>query len=142
MRVILPRGSASRVIVDTSVWIDYLNGRETKLTDWLDHHLDGWPLGLLDIILCEVLQGFRDDAEFELVSSRLQAIQVHSTGGMDFALDCAANYRRLRSLGNTVRKTVDCWIATFCLRNDFFLLHSDRDFDAFEEHLGLKVLHV
>jgi predicted nucleic acid-binding protein len=129
------------VIVDTSVWVDYLRGVSTSQTDWLNAEMDNQPLGLTDLILCEVLQGLVDDRHFADVLRRLLAFQVFATGGIRFSVAAAQNYRVLRSRGKTVRKTADCLIATFCLLHGHMLLHNDRDFDHFEKELGLKVLH-
>lgn len=128
------------VIVDASVWIDYLKGIKTPQAEWLDAHLDSQGLGLTDITLCEVLQGVKDRHQQAQTQARLLAFEIFPTGGVELALAAADNYRRLRELGITVRKTIDCWIATFCLREEHSLLHSDRDFKGFEEHLGLKVV--
>jgi predicted nucleic acid-binding protein len=129
------------VIVDTTVWVDYLRGVRNPQTDWLDAQLDRQRLGLTDIILCEVLQGVRDDLATSNVERKLTKLEVFETGGMALAREAARNYRTLRSRGHTVRKTIDCWIATFCLREGHSLLHRDPGFDPFEELLGLSVIH-
>ena len=129
------------VIVDTTVWIDYFNDIRNPETDWLDVELDRQRLGLTDIILCEVLQGVRDDAAAATVERQLFGLEVFETGGVDLARASAKNYRMLRSRGHTVRKTIDCLIATFCLRERHSLLHRDRDFDPFERLLNLSVIH-
>jgi predicted nucleic acid-binding protein len=129
----------SLVIVDASVWIDYLKGITTTQTEWLDSHLGEQRLGLTDISLCEVLQGVRPH-EATRIRDYLLSFEVLPTGGTGLALDAAENYRALRALGITVRKTIDCWIAAFCLREGHTLLHSDRDFQGFEQHLGLQVV--
>ena len=128
-------------IVDTTVWIDYFRGRSNPHTEWLDREVSRQRLGLTDIILCELLQGIRDDAIFERVRRDLSHFEVFDTGGEMLAVTAARNYRSLRSRGITVRKTIDCLIATFCLMEDHTLLHRDRDFDVFETHLGLRVVH-
>ena len=127
-------------IVDSSVWIDYFNGVITPQTELLDAALGRREIGLGDIILAEVLQGFRDQRDFERARDALLRFPVFSIGGVDIALKSAANFRLLRRRGITVRKTVDCLIATFVIESGFSLLHSDRDFDAFEVHLGLDVV--
>ena len=129
------------VIVDTTVWIDYFHDIRNFETDWLDVELDRQRLGLTDIILCEVLQGVRDEAAAATVERQLFGLEVFETGGVDLARASAKNYRMLRSRGHTVRKTIDCLIATFCLRERHSLLHRDRDFDAFERLLNLSVIH-
>ena len=129
------------VIVDTTVWIDYLQGIRNPETDWLEAELDRQRLGLTDVILCEVLQGVRDEATATTVERQLLKLEVFQTGGVDLARESAKNYRTLRARGHTVRKTIDCLIATFCLRGQHSLLHPDRDFDAFERFLNLSVVH-
>ena len=128
------------VIVDTTVWIDYLGGITNLQTSWLDRELD--RLGLTDIILCEVLQGVRTDAAFHRVRRELLKFEVFQAGGIDLAVTAAVNYRSLRQHGYTVRKTIDCLIASFCLLQGHWLLHRDHDFDPFEKHLGLRVVHA
>jgi predicted nucleic acid-binding protein len=129
-------------IVDTTVWIDYLRGRATAQTVWLEQHVAIETIGLTDLILCEVLQGVRDERELPKFQKDLLAFQVFDTGSANLALAAAANYRALRRRGRTVRGTIDCLIATFCLLNGHTLLHDDRDYDAFEEELGLAVVHA
>lgn len=130
------------VIVDTTVWVDYFRDVSHPETDWLESELDRQRLGIIDIILCEVLQGVRDDAEATSVERQLLKLEVFHTGGIDLARDAARNYRTLRSHGHTVRKTIDCLIATFCIREQHSLLHRDRDFDPFETFLALSVIHL
>ncbi len=128
-------------IVDTSVWIDYLLDIENLQTLWLDRELASGGLGLTDLILCEVLQGVRGEKMFAKISRQLTKFPVFSTGGQELALASARNFRSLRTRGVTVRKTIDCIIATHCIRQGHILLHRDRDFDPFERHLGLRVVH-
>ena len=128
------------VIVDTTVWIDYLRGAGNPETVWLDRELTHQRFGLTDLILCEVLQDVRDSSAFLQVRDELLNFHVFSTGGPDLAIAAAGNYRTLREQGHTVRKTIDCLIATYCIANGFQLLHHDSDFDPFEGHLGLDVL--
>jgi predicted nucleic acid-binding protein len=128
------------VIVDTTVWIDYLGGVRNAEADWLDRELDRQRLGLTDLILCEVLQGIRDDIAFGRVLREFRRFEIFTTGGEELAVASARNYRTLRQRGHTVRKTIDCWIATFCIREKHALLHRDRDFDPFETLLGLAVI--
>lgn len=129
------------VIVDATVWIDYLRGTVNSETTWLDRELDKQRIGLTDLTLCEVLQGVRNDEHFVQVRDDLLKFHVFQTGGNDLAINAAENYRALRQRGVTVRKTIDCWIATFCLELGHRLLHRDHDFDAFEQVLGLQVIH-
>jgi predicted nucleic acid-binding protein len=129
------------VIIDTTVWIDYFGGSVNDETAWLDQAVGRHRLGLTDLILCEVLQGIRDESVFEQVRDELLKFQVYPAGGSRLAIAAAQNYRTLRRGGVTVRKTIDCWIATFCLLSGHSLLHRDRDFDPFEKVLGLQVVH-
>jgi len=129
------------VIVDTTVWIDYLAGRATPEAHWFDRALPRQRIGLTDLILCEVLQGIHEQIAFNQVRDHLLKFQVIGTGNIDLAIAAAQNYRTLRQRGFTVRKTIDCWIATFCLMSGHRLLHCDRDFDPFEKVLGLDVVH-
>jgi len=128
-------------IVDTTVWIDYIAGRSNPQTEWMHRKLGEETFGLTDLILCEVLQGIREESTFRYVQREISQFDIFPTGGAGLAIASANNYRRLRSRGSTVRKTIDCMIATFCLNEDYPLLHRDRDFDAFEKHLGLRVIH-
>lgn len=126
-------------IVDSSVWIDYFCGRVTPQTDLL-HEALGWQaIGLGDIILCEILQGFRSQQDFDTAQRALLQFPIYAIGGTEIALKSAESYRMLRRRGITVHKTIDCLIATFVIEREFTLLHTDRDFDPFEAHLGLRV---
>lgn len=126
-------------IVDSSVWIDYFGGRVTPQTDLLHAALGRQAIGLGDIILCEVLQGYRRQQDFDAARQALLQFPVYTIGGTEIALKSAESYRTLRRQGITVRKRIDCLIATFVIERGFTLLHSDRDFDPFETHLGLRV---
>jgi predicted nucleic acid-binding protein len=128
------------VIVDTTVWIDYLQLVENPETLWLERHLDSQRLALTDLSLCEILQGTRDPKDLREVQADLLRFRIYETGGTEIAIAAAMNYLSLRERGYTVRKTIDCIIATFCLRGGHELLHRDRDFDPFEQALGLKVV--
>jgi predicted nucleic acid-binding protein len=129
------------VIIDTTVWIDYLRGARNKETDYLDREVGRQRFGLTDLILCETLQGIDDEKSFTRVLSGLRRFEMFEMGGAELAVQAARNYRRLRQHGTTVRKTIDCLIATFCLLHGHSLLHRDRDFDHFEKFLGLRVVH-
>jgi predicted nucleic acid-binding protein len=123
------------LLVDSTVWIDYFNGLESSQTDYLDQIVDRTP------ILAEVLQGFRDDSDFEEARRALSKyIQVEMVNP-ELALQSARNYRLLRRKGITVRKTIDSLIATYCIENEHDLLHNDNDFDGYEKHLKLRVVH-
>jgi predicted nucleic acid-binding protein len=127
------------VLVDSSAWIDYFNGRDGAATRKLDELLATTIVTVGDLILVEVLQGFSRDADFRTARSLLSELELVQLGGVELALKAAANFRLLRARGITVRKTVDCVIATWCTEHGVALLHSDRDFDPFAEHLGLRL---
>ena len=129
------------ILIDSSVWIDYFNGQATPQTQALEGLLGVQPLLVGDIILAEVLQGFRSEADFEQALQALQRFEQVSLLTPALAVQSARNYRALRQKGVTVRKTVDCIIATWCIAADCQLLYSDSDFTPFEEHLGLVVFH-
>lgn len=129
------------VVVDTTVWIDYFADRSTKQVDWLDRELTSRRLGLTDLMVCEILQGISSDRQATTVLAHLKRFEILESGGVEIASAAAANYRTLRAQGITVRKTIDCLIATVCIRGGHELLHNDRDFDPFESHLGLRVVH-
>jgi predicted nucleic acid-binding protein len=128
------------VIVETSVWVDYFRDVSSPETDWLEREIGAQRIGTLDLILCEVLQGIPRESEFREVKAQMLGLEVYTTGGVQLALEASQHYRTLRSRGITIRKTVDCLIATYCIRHEFALLHKDRDFDPFEQHLGLRVV--
>jgi predicted nucleic acid-binding protein len=130
------------ILVDSSVWIDYFNGRETPQTDWLDSALGNDPLVMGDLILTEVLQGFSNDKDFKTARDILLDIPFMSMGGQELAVESAMNYRLLRRKGVTVRKTIDIMIGTFCIHNQLTLLHDDRDFDPMVEYLGLEIISL
>jgi predicted nucleic acid-binding protein len=129
------------VIVDTTVWIDYFRDVSNAEVRWLEAELERQRLGMIDIILCEVLQGVPDERTFDSVFAELSRCEIFPTGGTEFAVAAARNFRILRQRGHTVRRTIDCLIATFCIREGHSLLHRDRDFDLFEKSLGLSVIH-
>lgn len=126
------------ILVDSSVWIDYFNGLDTPQTNKLDTLLGIEPLGIGDIILTEVLQGFRTDKDYETAKRLLTSLTVFNMLGVELAVKSADNFRSLRKRGITVRKTVDAIIATFCIESKHSLLFSDKDFLPFVEHLGLR----
>jgi|SRR5215472_6748412 len=128
-------------IVDTTVWVAYLRGKPTAEATWLHGQMGVQDLGLTDLILCEVLQGLPDDSAFAAIRRQFESFQVFDTGGEALAVTAGRNYQMLRRKGKTVRKTIDCVIATFCIESGHSLLHQDRDFDLFESYLGLSVIH-
>jgi predicted nucleic acid-binding protein len=125
------------IIVDTSVWIDYFNGVTGQEPDLLDRLLGEVPIGIGDIILVEVLQGFRSDRDYRRAQDLLSSLTILDMLGAEAAYRCAAKYRDLRKKGITIRKTADVIIASFCIAGSHALLYSDRDLDPFVEHLGL-----
>lgn len=128
------------ILVDSSVWIDYLRGRITPQTEILESLLGEVPLAIGDLILTEVLQGFTDDRAFNEARRLLTSLTVIELGGQDVAILAAKNFRALRTVGISVRKTIDTVIATRCIHCGYELLHNDRDFDPFAIHLGLRVV--
>jgi hypothetical protein len=125
------------ILVDSSVWIDYFRGAATPQTDRLDGLLGAEPLATGDVGLAEVLQGFSTERDFNNALGLLTSLSIVDIGGQDIAIQAARNFRALRALGVTVRKTIDTLIATRCIEGGYSLLFSDRDFDPFVEHLGL-----
>ena len=130
----------ARLPCSTSVWIDFFRNEPTPQVEWLDRNLGVQAFVVGDLILAEVLRGFKDDRGFNEARRLLGKLDNVVVGGTDLAVKAARNYRRLRASGITVRGTVDVLIATRCLVDGLRLLHSDRDFDAFEQHLGLRVV--
>lgn len=128
------------ILVDSSVWIDYFNGKKTSQTDWLDSSLGNTPIIMGDLILAEVLQGFQRDKDFNIAKDLLSGLPFMAMGGHALALDSAMNYRFLRKKGVTVRKTIDVMIGTFCIHYALPLLHDDRDFEPMVTLLGLKTI--
>jgi len=125
------------ILVDTSVWIDYFNGLESKETNMLDAALVDGTVAIGDIILLEILQGFRNDKDYNRAKKTLATLDQYDMFGHTMVSQCANNYRSLRKKGITIRKTTDIIIATFCIDNKFPLLFSDRDFTPFVKYLKL-----
>ena len=119
------------LIVDSSVWVDMFHGRETPPVGILRHWSASQVVGTGDLMVCEVLQGIRDEKVFASSRRRLMLTRIFEIGGIDIAVAAARNYKALRRRGLTVRGTIDCLIATFCIENDHILLHNDRDFEPF-----------
>lgn len=126
------------ILVDSSVWIDFFRGVTTPQVDTLDRLLGVEPLAVGDLILAEVLQGLRSEKEFNQARKLLLTLEQVDIGGQEIAVQAARNFRTLRDRGVTIRKTIDTLIATRCIESDIALLFSDRDFDPFVEHLGLR----
>jgi len=127
------------ILVDSSVWINYFNGIESDATNQLDIILGHEDIIMGDLIIAEVLQGFRDDKDFRKAKQLLTSFTVHNLLNEDIALKSAENFRALRKKGLTIRKTIDSIIATYCIENQIVLLESDKDFEPFSKHLGLKL---
>ncbi len=128
------------IVVDSSVWIDFFNGKRTSQTDWLDSSLGNTPITMGDLILAEVLQGFQSEKDFRIAKDLLLRFPIMPMVGQELALKSAMNYRLLRRKGVTVRKTINVLIGTFCIHHRLSLLHDDRDFDPMVRVLGLEVL--
>lgn len=126
------------ILVDSSVWIDYFRGTVTPETERLDVLLGSEPVCVGDLVLAEVLQGFSTDKGFNQARKLLTSLDVVDLSGQEMSIQAARNFRTLRQMGVTVRKTIDTLIATTCIEHDFALLFSDRDFEPFVEHLGLQ----
>ncbi|MCK0507619.1 type II toxin-antitoxin system VapC family toxin [Aromatoleum anaerobium] len=126
------------ILVDSSVWIDYFRGTVTPQTEKLDSLLGVEPIATGDLILTEVLQGFTSERDFNKARALMASLIVVALGGQEIAIQAARNFRSLRALGVTVRKTIDTVIATRCIESGLDLLYSDRDFEPFVEHLGLR----
>ncbi len=127
------------IVADTSVWIDYFKGINAPHTDILDLKLLNSRIITGDIIIAEFLQGFKDEKDYRQAKDIMDALEYYDFVGKEIAYKAAQNFRKLRKKGITVRKTIDVIIATFCIENNFQLIHNDRDFDIMELHLGLKV---
>ncbi|MBC7685566.1 MAG: PIN domain nuclease [Bdellovibrionales bacterium] len=131
------------VVVDSGVWIDFFNGANTPQRAMLRALLERGDAALVvpDLVLYEVLRGFRRERDYLHAEKLMLSMTVESTGGQELAQRAAAHYRSLRATGITVRSTIDVLLAAFCIMRGYVLLHRDRDFDAFEELRGLRALH-
>jgi predicted nucleic acid-binding protein len=129
------------VIIDTSVLAAVLDSRVNLHSMWLESQRNRERFGITTLTLAEVLQGIRVDNAFVAALGALSDFEVFETGSKALAIESARNYRILRKQGFTIRSTIDCLIATFCIQNEYELLHNDCDFDPFEAHLGLQVVH-
>lgn len=128
------------IVVDTSVWVDFFRRNDTEGVRKLREIGQRTPLLVGDLILLEVLQGARDDAHAQRIKRELLRLDVVSMLGPDLATAAAARYRRLRSLGITIRKLADLVIGSYCIERGYSLLHADRDFEPMHMHLGLLVV--
>lgn len=126
------------ILVDTSVWIDYLNGVQNRHTDALDSGVVEGIVTIGDLIFLEILQGIRNDRDYRKTRQILLTLEQYEMFGKKMAEKCADNYRALRKKGITIRKITDVIIATFCIEQKMPLLFLDRDFIPFVDHLGLS----
>jgi predicted nucleic acid-binding protein len=126
------------ILVDSSVWIDFFNGTENAETDKLNEILGLEEVVIGDLMLAEVLQGFRSDRDYKLAKDVLTSLTVHDLVGKEMAIKSANNFRKLRKKGVTIRKTADVIIATYCIENKIPLLFTDKDFTPFVENLRLR----
>jgi predicted nucleic acid-binding protein len=129
------------ILVDSSVWIDYFRSADTPQVALLDAMFGRSRLAVGDLIAAEVLQGVRDEREYQWVKKTFDAFHHIDLCDYELALKASDNYRQLRAKGVTIRKTIDTLIATRCIEGGLTLLHADRDFVPFTEHLGLKVAY-
>ena len=129
------------LVVDSSVWIDFFNGADRPAVGLLQQMLDHGEVRIVvpDLVLFEVLRGFRHERDLRHARQLMETLDLESTGGLELALAAAQHYRALRSHGHTVRSSIDVLLATWCIENDYALLHRDTDFDAFESLRGLRV---
>jgi predicted nucleic acid-binding protein len=126
------------ILVDSSVWIDYFIGNDSPETDFLDDVLGVGAIAIGDLILTEVLQGFRHDKDYKTAKRLLEELKIFELLGIKMAVKSAENFRKLRKKGVTIRKTADVIIASFCIAHNIPLLFSDKDFKPFVQHLGLR----
>ena len=126
------------IIADTRVWIDYFNGVINQETDFLDNALSDGSIIMGDLIVLEILQGFKKDSDYKKAKSTLATLENYELFGNKMVSKCAENYRQLRKKGITTRKTADLIIATFCIENKISLLFRDRDFKPYVKYLRLK----
>ena len=129
------------ILVDSSVWIDFSRGNDTPQVNRLDALFAQERIGVGDLVLTEVLRGLRTERDFNHARKTLAAFELVELGGADVALQAAKNFRALRAMGFTVRRTIDTIIATKCIESGYSLLPADRDFDPFAAHLGLRVAY-
>jgi len=128
------------LVVDSSVWIDFFNDADHPAVDLLQGLLDHGEVRIVvpDLVLFEVLRGFRLESDLRQARRLLESLSIEATGGAELALSAVQHYRSLRAQGFTLRSAIDVLIATYCIENDYALLHRDRDFHAFEALRGLR----
>lgn len=130
------------VVADSSVWIDYFNAQPNPARNTLRRLLSDGEARIVvpDLVLFEVLRGFRHERELRQAQALMMSLDVQETCGVELSLEAARHYRDLRKAGITVCSGIDVLVAAFCIERDYLLLHRDRDFDAFERHRGLRGL--
>ena len=128
------------ILVDTSVWVDYFNGIINRKTNNLDTILGNDIVITCDIILTEILQGFRNDKDYRIAKKHMDSIYYYQLINKDISIKAADNFRFLKTKGITLRKTTDILIGTFCIEYNIPLLHNDKDFEPMEKYLDLKVI--
>lgn len=135
-----PLDASAVLVVDSSVWIDFFNDVDHPSVEHLAKLLDtgDLPIVVPDLVLFEVLRGFRDDHDHRRARQLLESLHIEPVAGAAVALEAARHYRSLRAVGVTLRSAIDVLIATFCIERDYVLLHRDRDFDVFEQLRGLR----
>ena len=131
------------IVVDTTVWIDFFRRTETRE----DRHLhqlilNDRAIALTDLIYCEILQGIREDTQYVRTRKMLQRYPILRMGGLDMIEKGAKIYRTCRRQGVTVRKTIDCLIASVCLTHNLALFHNDSDFDLIARHTPLQIYAI
>ena len=131
------------ILADTSVWIDYFKGVDSKHTNILDNCIQNEIVIIADLIMIEILQGIplAQNKIYDDFKQELEKFECYSLLEKNITLQTIYNYRYLRSNGITIRKTIDVIIGTLCIENKFEIIHNDRDFDPMEELIGLKVRH-
>jgi predicted nucleic acid-binding protein len=128
------------VLVDTSVWVDYFRGIHSSQTNLLNELLNDERIATGDLIIVELMQGFRTRSQIAAARQIISRLEYFNLVGKDIAFKAAENYRLLRNKGITIRKTIDIIIGTFCIENQYVLLHNDHDFEPMVDYLGLLVL--
>ncbi|MDQ3022172.1 MAG: PIN domain nuclease [Bacteroidota bacterium] len=129
------------VLIDTSVWIDFFNGKENNQTNIIKDYLENeHPLFICPLIIQEILQGIRDDNDYKEVKSNLFNLDILLLDPVESSIGAADLYRMLRKKGITIKKSNDCMIAFYAIHFGIHLLHNDKDFDLIEENTKLKVM--
>lgn len=128
------------ILADSSIWIDFFNDTNNEKVDAMVEYLSRERVISADLVITEVLQGFRKDSDFLTAVEIFKTIPCHSVAGIEIALKSAENFRSLRKKGITIRKTVDMILATYCIENNISLLQNDRDFELIASELDLILL--